>query len=119
MAPKKTEDFVTEVAVSDMTEIAAAKIALEKGDADEKQFADPPMKDHTQTSTALKEFVPSGDVQATLPTGLDSGSQKQIDKLNAATPANFRTEYDSSPVCAHHRAVSLFDRYAKGATTPN
>jgi len=50
VAPK-TEDFVTEAAVSDMTEIAAARVALEKGDADEKQFADQRVKDHTQTST--------------------------------------------------------------------
>ncbi len=35
-----TTDFVKEAAVSDMTEIAAAKIALEKGNADEKKFAD-------------------------------------------------------------------------------
>jgi putative membrane protein len=91
VAPK-TEDFVTEAAVSDMTEIAAAKIALEKGDADEKQFADQMARDHTQTSTELKALISSGDVQATLPTALDSGSQKQIDKLNAATPADFRSE---------------------------
>jgi putative membrane protein len=73
-----------------MTEIAAAKIALEKGDADEKQFADQMVKDHTQTSTELKALVSSGDVEATLPTTIDSASQKQIDKLNADTPADFR-----------------------------
>lgn len=113
VAPK-TEDFVTEAAVSDMTEIAASKVALEKGDADEKQFADQMVRDHTQTSTELKALVASGDVQATLPTGLDSASQKEIDKLNAAKPADFRSEYDSSQVSAHKSAVSLFDRYAKG-----
>jgi putative membrane protein len=113
VAPK-TEDFVTEAAVSDMTEIAAAKIALEKGDADEKQFADQMVKDHTQTSTELKALVSGGNVQATLPTTLDSASQKQIDKLNAAKPADFNSEYDSSQVSAHKSAVSLFDRYAKG-----
>jgi putative membrane protein len=59
VAPK-TEDFVTEAAVSDMTEIAAAKIALEKGDADEKQFADQMVKDHTQTSTELKASFLAG-----------------------------------------------------------
>ena len=73
-----------------MTEIAAAKIALEKGDADEKQFADQMVKDHTQTSTELKALVSGGDVQATLPATLDGASQKQIDKLNAATPADFQ-----------------------------
>ena len=113
IAPK-TQDFVTEAAASDMTEIAAANIALQKGDADEKQFADQMVKDHTQTSTELKALVSSGDVQATLPTAPDSASQKQIDKLNAAAPADFRSEYDSSQVSAHKSAVSLFERYAKG-----
>ena len=50
----KTADCVTEAAASDMTEIAAAKIALQKGDADEKQFADQMVRDHTRTSDELK-----------------------------------------------------------------
>jgi hypothetical protein len=58
IAPK-TQDFVTQAAVSDMTEIAAANIALQKGDWDEKQFADQMVKDHTQTSTELKDLFPS------------------------------------------------------------
>jgi putative membrane protein len=113
VAPK-TQDFVTEAAVSDMTEIAAAKIALQKGDPDEKQFADQMVKDHTETSTELKALVSAGDVQATLPAALDSSSQKKIDKLNAASPKDFRGEYDPMQVKAHKSAVSLFERYAKG-----
>ncbi len=35
----KTEDFIKEAATSDMLEIAAGKIAQEKGNADEKKFA--------------------------------------------------------------------------------
>jgi putative membrane protein len=35
----KTEDFIKEAATSDMLEIEAAKIAQQKGNADEKQFA--------------------------------------------------------------------------------
>ena len=38
IAPK-TEDFIKEAAMSDMTEIEAAKIAQQKGNADEKKFA--------------------------------------------------------------------------------
>jgi putative membrane protein len=113
VAPKK-EDFVTEAAGSDMTEIAAAKIALEKGDADEKQFANQMVKDHTQTTTELKALVSSGDVQATLPVAPDSASQKHIGKMNVASPADFRSDYDSSQVSAHKNAVLLFERYAKG-----
>jgi putative membrane protein len=113
VAPK-TADFVTEAAVSDMTEIAAAKIALQKGDADEKQFADQMVRDHTKTSDELKGLVSGGSVQATLPTALDNASQQKIDKLNSATPASFKREYDSMQVSAHKKAVSLFERYAHG-----
>ena len=38
IAPK-TEDFIKEAATSDMLEIAAAKVAEQKGDAEEKKFA--------------------------------------------------------------------------------
>ena len=113
VAPK-TSDFVTEVAESDMTEIAAAKIALQKGDAEEKQFADEMVRDHSQTSEELKGLVSSGSVEATLPAGLDDKSQKNIAKLNSANPADFKREYDSMQVDAHKSAVSLFQRYAKG-----
>jgi putative membrane protein len=107
-------DFVTEAAESDMTEIAAAKIALQKGDAEEKQFADQMVRDHSQTSEELKGLVSSGGVDAALPASLDDASQKKIDKLNGASPANFKSEYDPMQVDAHKSAVSLLQRYAKG-----
>ena len=87
----KTADCVTEAAASDMTEIAAAKIALQKGDADEKQFADQMVRDHTRTSDELKGLVSRGSVQTVLPTALDNASQQKIDKLNSATAASFKS----------------------------
>jgi len=113
-----TADFVKEAATSDMTEIAAAKIALEKGNADEKKFAQQMVTDHTKTSSELKELVSSGAIKATLPTALDSSSQKKIDKLKNTKPENFASEYDPMQVSAHKSAVSLFERYAKGGDNP-
>ena len=113
-----TADFVKEAATSDMTETAAAKIALEKGNAAEKSFANQMVTDHTKTSSELKELVSSGAVKATLPTALDSSSQKKIDKLKNTKPENFASEYDPMQVSAHKDAVSLFERYAKGGDNP-
>ena len=113
-----TADFVKEAATSDMTEIAAAKIALEKGNAAEQSFANQMVTDHTKTSSELKELVSSGAVKATLPTALDSSSQKKIDKLKNTKPENFASEYDPMQVSAHKDAVSLFERYAKGGDNP-
>lgn len=113
-----TADFVKEAATSDMTEIAAAKIALDKGNSDEKKFAEQMVTDHTKTSSDLKALVESGDVKGVIPTALDNSSQKKVDKLNGAKPEEFAAEYDPMQVSAHKDAVSLFERYAKSGDNP-
>jgi putative membrane protein len=107
IAPK-TADFVKEAAMSDMLEIEAAKIAQQKGDADEKAFAAKMITDHTKTSSDLKRMV-SGDLKAALPTSLDDSSQKKLGKLRDAKPDNFASEYDPMQVSAHKDATSLFE----------
>src|SRR5882757_4995490 len=66
IAPK-TEDFIKEATMSDMLEIEAAKIAQQKGNAEEKKFAQQMITDHTKTSSDLKQLVSSGDVKADIP----------------------------------------------------
>ena len=112
IAPK-TEDFIKEAAMSDLLEVDAAKIAQQKGDPDEKKFADAMITDHDKTSTELKGLVPS-DMTSAIPTSLDNSSQKKLDKLNDAKPNDFASEYDPMQVSAHEDAVSLFERYSKG-----
>jgi len=112
IAPK-TEDFIKEAATSDMLEIAAAKISQEKGDANEKKFAEQMITDHTKTSSELKEMVPT-DMKSAIPASLDDSSQKKLDKLGETKPEDFPAQYDPMQVSAHKDAVSLFERYAKG-----
>jgi len=112
IAPK-TEDFIKEVAMSDMLEIESAKIAAQKGNADEKKYAEAMIADHTKTSSELKSLVPA-DLKAALPAALDDASQKKLTKLQDAKPEDFAAEYDPMQVSAHKDAVSLFERYAKG-----
>jgi len=109
----KTEDFIKEAAMSDMLEVDAAKVAQQKGNADEKKFAEQMITDHTKTSTELKGLVPP-DMTSAIPTSLDNSSQKKLDKLNDAKPNDFASEYDPMQVSAHEDAVSLFERYSKG-----
>jgi putative membrane protein len=108
-----TADFIKEAANSDMLEIAAAKLALEKGNAEEKKFAEQMMADHGKTSSDLKALVSSGAVKADVPTSLDSSSQKKLDKLRDTRSQAFASEYDPMQVSAHKEAVSLFERYSK------
>src|ERR1700709_2602886 len=66
IAPK-TEDFIKEAAMSDMLEIEAAKVAQQKGNADEKKFAEQMITDHTKTTAELKGMV-GGEMMAAIPT---------------------------------------------------
>jgi putative membrane protein len=108
-----TADFVKEVAMSDMTEIAVAKIGQERGNAEEKAFSKQMIADHTKTSEELKSMAPA-DAKAAIPAALDISSQSKIDKLKNAKPDDFSSEFSSMQVSAHKDAVSLFERYAKG-----
>src|ERR1700753_63091 len=112
-----TPDFVKEAATSDMLEIQAAKVAEQKGNADEKKFAAQMVSDHTKTSSELKDLV-AGDQKAALPSALDDSSQKKLDKLRDTKPEDFASEYNPMQVSAHKDAVSLFERYAKGGDDP-
>ena len=116
IAPK-TEDFIKEAATSDMLEIEAAKIAQQKGNADEKKFAEQMITDHTRTSSELKSLVPS-DMNSAVPTSLDDSSQKKLDKLRGDRANVFASDYDPMQVSAHKDAVSLFERYAEGGDNP-
>jgi putative membrane protein len=112
-----TADFIKEAATSDMLEIAAARVAEQKGDAQEKTFAAQMITDHTKTTAELKGLV-SGNEKDAIPTSLDDSSQKKLDKLNATKPEDFAAEYDPMQVSAHKDATSLFERYANGGENP-
>jgi putative membrane protein len=114
-----TADFVKEVAISDMFEIEANKLAQQKGTPEEKIFASQMVTDHTKTNTELKGLVSSGKVKAELPTALDSSHQSKLDKLKGASGRDFSSEFDSTQVSAHKDAVDLFERYAKGGDNAN
>jgi putative membrane protein len=112
-----TVDFVKEAAMSDMTEITAAKLGQERGNVQEKTFAGRMITDHTKTSDELKSMAPA-DAKAAIPAALDSSAQSKIDKLKDAKPGDFSSDFDSMQVSAHKDAVSLFERYAKGGDDP-
>jgi putative membrane protein len=113
-----TEDFVKEAANSDMFEIQASQLALQKGDAQTKSFAQHMITDHQKTTADLQGLIKSGVVKAQPPTALDSPSESKLDKLKKETGRDFTNSYDEDQVSAHKDAVSLFERYAKGGDNP-
>jgi putative membrane protein len=109
-----TADFVKEVAISDMFEIEASKLAEDKGNAPEKSFATQMVADHTKTSEQLKHVVDAGELKADVPAALDSSHQSKLDQLKGEDGKDFSSDFDNVQVSAHKDAVSLFERYAKG-----
>jgi putative membrane protein len=89
VAPK-TEDFVKQVAISDMFEIETSKLAQQKAAAGPvRSFASQMEKDHTKTSTELKGLVSGGKVKVQLPTALDDSHKSKLDKLKGLSGADF------------------------------
>jgi putative membrane protein len=113
-----TEDFVKQVAISDMFEIQSSQLAQERGDAADKAFAAAMVRDHEKTTSDLKSMVSSGDLKVTLPTALDSTHQSKIDKLKSLKGGDFSARYQLDQVSGHKDAVSLFERYSKGGDHP-
>ena len=109
-----TQDFVTEVANSDMLEIQSSQLAATKADDKDKAFAEHMIKDHTATSDKMKELVNSGKVKANLPSTMDSAHRAKLDKLRGLNGKDFSRQYEDMQISAHKDAVSLFQRYAKG-----
>ena len=108
MAAVSDATFVKKAAISDMYEIAAAKLAKTKsGNADVKSFADQMETAHTQTTDQLKSIVGSKP-DLKLPTDMDAQHKAMMSRLRQASGADFDKAYIAQQVNAHNAAVMLF-----------
>lgn len=113
MVDKSDAEFFQKAAMSGMTEIAAAKIAMTKSsDPQIKAFAQKMVKDHGRADTKLKALAMKKGV--TLPTAIDSDHQDKLDELNKAKSGKeFDDQYSDMMSSAHDDAVDLFTDTAK------
>lgn len=105
--------FASAAAVSDMYEVAAAKIAVERSqNTAVKDFASQMVAAHTETTNKLKALLVSHkDVVS--PTAVDDRRQGMLDELRGAKAADFDARYMSQQVDAHKEALILMQGYAK------
>ena len=107
-------DFVAKAAASDMFEVQAAKIALDRShNADVKAFAHMMTTAHTATTKQLKAAIAASGAAITPPMALPSDLQDKINDLLKASAADFDKMYISQQVDAHQAALDLMQRYAK------
>lgn len=106
-----TTAFVQNAARSDMYEIQAANLALQKSqNAQIKDFAQTMVKDHTMTSQKLMAALPAG---VSAPKDLDKRRQGMLDNLTNSPAGEFDKRYAMQQVAAHKEALSLMRGYAK------
>ena len=110
-----TPDFVHKVAMADRYEIAAGKIANEKGRSDAvKQYGRHMIEAHSQTSDELTSIVAAEKLDVAMPGRLSKRYHSMIEALNGAPPEDFDKIYAKQQIKVHKRAEELFDAYAEG-----
>jgi putative membrane protein len=111
---RSTQGFVTAVAINDMYEVAAGKIALERAQSPEvRAFAGKMVEAHTGTTARLKNTIRNNNVNVTFPDRVDPRRRGMLDELHGAKPQAFDHRYLAQQIAAHKEADILIHRYAK------
>jgi putative membrane protein len=113
-AAPSTEQFVDNVAISDMFEVQAGRLASDKAQLDAVQaFGKRMVDDHSKTTEQLKSLVSDNDVKAELPSALDDKHQSKLDKLRDLSGTQFDKTYVDGQVQGHKKAVDMFQAYSE------
>jgi putative membrane protein len=104
--------FLATASQSDVNEIKLSQLAEEKAtNPAVKAFAQKMVAEHTKMSAGMKPFAESWGV--TPATDLDADHQKEYDKLNGLSGADFDKEYIDQMVTDHAKALRAFTSEAK------
>jgi putative membrane protein len=106
------QSFAEKAAQSDIFEMEAARLVLEKGASDAvKTFAGDMVKDHGKSTHGLHEAATKDGVK--LPADMGSELMKKLEALKPLAGPALDAAYISTQVSVHTNAVELFDRYSK------
>jgi putative membrane protein len=104
--------FLATVAQGGQNEIKLSELAEEKAtNPAVKAFAEKMVTEHKEMGEGMKPFMDSWGLTA--PTGPDDDHQKEWDKLNGMSGADFDKEYISQMVSDHTKALDAFTKEAK------
>lgn len=112
-ATESTEAVINGVALTDLYQIQAGKIAEAKGQSDAvKDFAKTMVADHTAMTNQMKHLFVATKVK--VPTELGPRGQRMIEALNAAAPADFDKVYLNQQQAAQAAELAMLRVYAEG-----
>jgi len=109
-----TKGFVTAAATSDMYEVTAGKIAVQRAQSPAvKEFAQKMVDAHTKTTAKLKTILAGNNINVTPPAHVDNRRQVMLDDLRGAKAQDFDHRYVAQQIAAHKEADILMRGYAK------
>lgn len=104
------QDFMEAAAASNMTEIEASRLALQKSqNAEIKKFAQMMVTDHTKAGNELKALA--GTKKMTMPADV-TANKDTIDDLRETAAASFDAAYVEAMVDGHEDTVAAFQEQA-------
>ncbi len=109
-------ELMTKIAQTSMKEIDAAKAASLASRKETRDFAQLMIKDHGKASDELKNMAMAKNIE--LPTMMDEGNRKAVDKLSTEKGIDLDRKYASMMVDDHEDAVELFEKTTKDAKDP-
>lgn len=112
------ENFVDEASAKGMAEIETAKLALDKGTAEDvKSFAQKMIDDHTKSNQKLAELAGQhDDLQMSDEATLMDKAKAMI--LQLRDGENFDQAYANNQVVAHEQTIELYREYARNGENP-
>ncbi|WP_022681577.1 DUF4142 domain-containing protein [Sphingobium bisphenolivorans] len=108
-----TTFYIPQSSISDMYEIQAGELAMERARAPEvKAFAKMMVADHKKSSEQLRKFVASHPVNIAPEKNLDARRMAMLKNLQDASDAEFDSVYVGQQAAAHQEAFNLQSSYA-------
>lgn len=109
-----TRGFVEGVAMGDLYEVEASKIAVMRARSDDiKKFAQMMIDAHTSTTDELKVALARSGANMAMPIKFDARHQGLIDDLKGAKADDFDGRFIAQQQNAHEEALILMRGYAK------
>jgi putative membrane protein len=112
------QDFVTQASSSNMFEIAAGNLAVQKSsNANVKAFGNHMISDHGQTATEMTTLA--NQKGWTIPTAMAAKEQANYNALATLSGTVFDKQFATMMVTSHQETVALFENAASDNGVPD
>lgn len=117
-AQDASERFVKKVSMSDLFEIEAAEVALDRSkNAEVRKIAEKMIHDHKASSDKLKKLLTEEKLRFRVSMTLDDDHADKIRKLKETSAEDFDKEYISMQKKGHKKTIEEFETFLSAKDT--